>query len=221
VKIPISHGHLEAALRDPKGPLRGGVLFCHPHPVQGGTMHTKAVYRAAQLFLEMNLRTLRFNFRGVGCSTGTFDDGIGEMEDVEAALDWLELGGVRELPVILGGLSFGSMVGLSVGVDDDRVKAMVGLGLPVHVYDYSYLAKTEKPVLLIQGEHDEFGSPEEVREAVGASTPNITVEEIRGSGHLFDGHFEELQGVIRDYFTQGPGALALSQNGQNKALEGL
>lgn len=176
-------------------------------------MHTKAVYRAAQVFMELSLRTLRFNFRGVGCSTGTFDDGIGEMEDAVAALDWLELGGVRDLPVLLGGLSFGSMVGLAVGVEDDRVKAMVGLGLPVHVYDYSYLAKTEKPILLIQGEHDEFGSPGEVREAVGGLGPHITVKEVRGAAHLFDGHFLELQRVILDYFTQGAGALVLGHNG--------
>jgi len=176
-------------------------------------MHTKAVYRAAQVFMELSLRTLRFNFRGVGCSTGTFDDGIGEMEDVVAALDWLELGGVRDLPVLLGGLSFGSMVGLAVGVEDDRVKAMVGLGLPVHMYDYSYLAKTEKPVLVIQGEHDQFGSPGEVREALGGLGSHITVMEIRGSGHLFEGRFQELQGAILDYFTQGPGASVLDHNG--------
>ena len=212
MKIPISHGHLEAALRNPEGVLRGGAVFCHPDPIQGGTMHTKAVYRAAQALTELGLRTLRFNFRGVGCSTGTFDDGIGEQEDVGAALDWLELGGVREGPVVLGGLSFGSMVGLSVGMEDDRVGAMVGLGLPVHVYDFSYLAKTKKPVLVIQGEHDQFGSPNEVREALEGLGPHITVTEVPGSGHLFDGHFQELQGTILDYFTQGPGASVLGRS---------
>jgi len=213
VKIPISHGHLEAALRNPEGTLRGGAVFCHPDPIQGGTMHTKAVYRAAQALTELGLRTLRFNFRGVGCSTGTFDGGIGEQEDVGAALDWLELGGVREGPVVLGGLSFGSMVGLSVGMEDDRVGAMVGLGLPVHVYDFSYLAKTKKPVLVIQGEHDQFGSPNEVREALEGLGPHITVTEVPGSGHLFDGYFQELQGTILDYFTQGPGASVLGRSG--------
>jgi alpha/beta superfamily hydrolase len=176
-------------------------------------MNTKAVYRAAQALTELNLRTLRFNFRGVGCSTGTFDDGIGEQDDVRAALEWLELGGVRDLPILVGGVSFGSMVGLSVGVEDDRVGALVGLGLPVHVYDYSYLAKTEKPVLLIQGEYDQFGSPAELREAVGGLGVHITVADIPGSGHLFEDHYQELQQVIRDYFTTGPGALALKGKG--------
>jgi alpha/beta superfamily hydrolase len=213
LKIPISHGHLEAAIRSPEGALRGGVVFCHPHPIHGGTMNTKAVYRATQALTDLGLRTLRFNFRGVGCSTGTFDDGIGEQDDVRAALDWLELGGVRNLPIILGGLSFGSMVGLSVGVEDERVAALVGLGLPVEMYDYSYLAKTDKPVLLIQGEHDQFGSPTEIRDAVGGLGPHITVMDIPGSGHIFEGHFQELQYVIQEYFTQGPGALALNRIG--------
>lgn len=173
-------------------------------------MHTKAVYRAAQTFLELGLRTLRFNFRGVGCSTGTFDEGIGERDDVIAALDWLEVGGVRDMPVVLGGLSFGSMVGLSVGVEDPRVDALVGMGTPIQLYDYSYLADTEKPVLIVQGEEDQFGSAREVRDALAPLGDHITVRGIPGSGHLFEGHFEEMQEVIREFFLDGPGAEALS-----------
>lgn len=173
-------------------------------------MHTKAVYRTAQALTELGLRTLRFNFRGVGCSTGTFDGGIGEKEDVAAALDWLELGGVRDLPVVLGGLSFGSMVAMSVGVEDDRVGALLALGIPVRVYDYGYLAETRKPVLVIQGEHDEFGAPGEVRNAVEGLGDHITVREIPGSGHLFQGHFQALQQTVMEFFTGGPGAEALA-----------
>lgn len=206
MRIPVAHGHLEAALKKAEGPLRGGAVFCHPHPIHGGTMHTKAVYRTAQALTELGLRTLRFNFRGVGCSTGTFDEGIGEKEDVVAALDWLELGGIRDQPVVLGGLSFGSMVALSVGVDDPRVGALVALGTPVRMYDYGYLAETRKPVLVIQGENDEFGSPREVREAMEGLGEHITVREVPGSGHLFQGHFEALQRTVIEYFTEGPGA---------------
>ncbi len=173
-------------------------------------MHTKAVYRSGQALLELGLRTLRFNFRGVGCSTGTFDDGIGEQEDVGAALDWLELGGIRGLPVVLGGLSFGSMVGLSVGAEDPRVSALVALGTPIHMYDYSYLTGTGKPVLVIQGEHDQFGTPDEVREVMEGYGDHVTVRGVAGAGHLFDGRFDALQEVIREYFTHGPGREALS-----------
>jgi alpha/beta superfamily hydrolase len=219
VKIPVSHGHLEAALRDPRGTLRGGAVFCHPHPIHGGTMHTKAVYRAGQAFLELGLRSLRFNFRGVGCSTGTFDDGIGEEEDVMAALDWLELGGIREMPMVVGGVSFGSMVGLTVGAEDPRVTALVGMGTPIHLYDYSYLADVQKPVLIIQGEEDEFGSAVEVREVLGALGSHVTVEGIPASGHLFEGHFEQVQELIREFFSRGPGARVLA--GYGRYLQGV
>jgi len=208
VKIPVSHGHLEAALRDPAGRPRGGAVFCHPHPVQGGTMHTKAVYRAAQALNEVGLRTLRFNFRGVGFSTGSYDDGFGEEEDVRAALDWLELG-LRDRPIVVGGLSFGSMVGLKVGIDDPRVVALVALGTPIHVYDYTYLARADKPVLVVQGEQDEFGAGREVSEMLGKLGDHVTAISVPGAGHLFDGHLKELQYHIRTFFMDGPGARGL------------
>jgi len=178
-------------------------------------MHTKAVYRAARALNEIGLRTLRFNFRGVGYSTGSYDDGIGEEEDVRAALDWLRLG-LPDRPIIVGGLSFGSMVGLKVGVDDPRVVALVAMGTPIQVYDYSYLSNTEKPVLVIQGEHDEFGSAREVVETFGKVGDHVTVLSIPGAGHLFEGHFEELQALIREYFTRGVGAEVLD-GGSGKA----
>jgi hypothetical protein len=173
-------------------------------------MNTKAVYRAAQAFLSLGLRTLRFNFRGVGCSTGTFDDGIGEEEDARAALDWLELGGVREVPIVLGGVSFGSMVSLAVGVQDPRVKVLVAMGTPIHVYDYSYLAGTDKPVLVIQGEHDEFGGAAEVQDVFRPLGNHITVKGIPGSGHLFEGFYSEMQAAIAEYFSKGEGQEVLA-----------
>jgi hypothetical protein len=209
VKIPVVHGHLEAVLRDPVTALRGGGIFCHPHPLHGGTMHTKAVYRASQALSEAGLRVLRFNFRGVGCSTGSFDEGVGEAEDARAALDWLGLG-LPAAPLVAGGVSFGSHIALTVGTEDPRVVAMVALGTPVHVYDYSFLARSPKPVLVVQGEHDRFGTPEEVRAVMRAAGGQVTVKGIRGAGHLFDGRFQELQDAIHDYFTAGPGEAALA-----------
>ncbi len=95
VEIPAPHGFLEGLLRMPDSlPARDGsprmaAVMCHPHPLYGGTMHTKAVFRIAQALVDLGIPTLRFNFRGVGRSTGSYDHGRGEREDVRAALDYL------------------------------------------------------------------------------------------------------------------------------------
>ena len=211
MKIPVSHGHLEAVIRDPEGEPDGGVVLCHPHPVFGGTMDTKCVYQAGRALNDAGLRTLRFNFRGVGFSTGTFEDGIGEEEDVEAALDWIEMG-LRGRPLVVGGVSFGSMVGLKVGTPDPRVVAMLAIGTPISAYDYSFLAETEKPVLVVQGELDEYGPGPEVEEALGGLGPHVTVLTVPGASHLLEEHLDRLQEVVRDFFTGGPGGRALKEH---------
>jgi alpha/beta superfamily hydrolase len=211
VKIPVSHGWLEAALKEPEGAPRGAAVVCHPHPVFGGTMHTKAVYRSAQAFNEAGLVALRFNFRGVGISTGSHDQGIGERDDVKAALDWLEQR-YPTLPLVVGGFSFGSMVGLGVGVEDPRVVAMLGLGLPLEraEYDYGFLAGTDKPVLVVQGEEDEFGSGAVAAKLLGPMGPHITLVRIAGADHYFGGQLEVLRETVRGYYSSGPGARTLA-----------
>ena len=130
-------------------------------------MHTKAVFRAAQALVDVKIAALRFNFRGVGTSTGSYDMGVGEKDDVRAALDWLE---ERHpgLPLVVGGFSFGSMVGLGAAADDPRVVAMFGLSLPIRMYDYGFLADVRKPILVVQGDEDELGSGSEVEPVVAA-----------------------------------------------------
>ena len=187
-------------------------------------MHTKAVYRAAQGFNDAGLVALRFNFRGVGTSTGSHDEGHGEQDDVRAALDWLEPQ-FPHLPLVVGGFSFGSMVGLSVGVDDDRVEALLGMGLPVEMgpYDFSFLGGTDKPTLVVQGEQDEFGSGAAVAELIQPLGPHITLVRVPGAfeipqaleitllrvpetDHFFEGKLQDLRSVVRGYFGSGPGA---------------
>ena len=210
MQIPVSHGHLEALFRTTDEPLRGAAVVCHPHPLHGGTMHTKAVFRTAQALEEAGFHVLRFNFRGVGTSTGSFGDAVGEEEDVEAALDWL----AKEhpgLPLLVGGFSFGSRVGFAVGAREDRVKGMVGIGLPLSMYDYGFLDGVEKPILVVQGGEDEFGDPESLREALEGVEAPITLEAIAESDHFFHEHTEELKEAVREYFTRGPGGAAFPQ----------
>lgn len=208
--IPAPHGRLEALLREPNERPRGAAVMCHPHPIQGGTMHTKAVYRAAQAMNEAGLVALRFNFRGVGRSTGSYDEGIGEREDVKVALDWLEDRYPR-LPLIVGGFSFGSMVGLSWGAEDARVAGLMGLGLPVEMerYEFDYLAEVKKPVLVVQGEHDQFGAAAQVAELVARLGDHITFVRIPGADHFFTDRLDELRAAIRGYYATGPGAKIL------------
>ncbi len=209
--IPASHGQLEALLKEPAGAARGAVVVCHPHPLHGGTMHTKAVYRAAQAFNDAGLVALRFNFRGVGTSTGSHDEGVGERDDLREALDWLE-DEYPDLPLLVGGFSFGSMVGLSVGADDERVVALLGLGLPVDMdrYHYSFLAAAKKPILVVQGENDEFGAGDTVAALLSELGAHIALVRIPGTDHYFTDRLDELRATIRGYYESGPGSRTLA-----------
>jgi len=206
--IPATHGHLEAALRMPRGLTRGAGIVCHPHPLYGGTMNTKAVFRAAQALNDVGIVSLRFNFRGVGASTGSYDEGIGEREDVSEALSWL----VKEYPnqpLVAGGFSFGSMVSLAHAVTDPRVVALFAIGIPIHSYDYTFLKKTDKPTLIVQGEEDEFGAGSEVKSIVRKLGTHLTLVRIPGADHYFNGHIDEMRLAITDFFHSGPGKCVL------------
>lgn len=174
-------------------------------------MHTKAVYRAAQAYNEAGLVALRFNFRGVGTSTGSHDDGIGEQDDLRAAIDWLE-GTYPLLPLFVGGFSFGSLVALNVGIQDPRIEALLGLGLPVEMenYDFSFLADTEKPILIVQGEQDEFGSGDVAEGILRDLGPHITLVRIPDTDHYFAGKLDELRAAVRGYYGSGPGSRLLA-----------
>ena len=167
-------------------------------------MHTKAVFRAAQALSDVKIAALRCNFRGVGTSTGSFDQGIGEKDDVLASLDWLE---ERHpgLPLVVGGFAFGSMVALSAGADDPRVVALFGLGLPIRMYDYGFLADARKPILVVQGDEDELGSGSEVEPVVAALGSHVTLARIAGADHYFNGHIDEMKAVVSEFFRSGPG----------------
>jgi uncharacterized protein len=211
VQIPVSHGFLEAILREVPEPVRGAAVVCHPHPLHGGTLHTKAVFRAAKALNEVGLHTLRFNFRGVGTSTGSYGEGVGEQEDLAAALDWLS-DRYPALPLVVGGFSFGSMVGLRRGVGDPRVVALLGMGIPIRMYDFSFLGDLDQPLLIVQGEEDEFGRGSEVAETLGELADPIEVVRIPQAAHYFHDHFDELMDAIRTYFDAGPGVQALAKH---------
>jgi alpha/beta superfamily hydrolase len=173
--VPASHGHLEAILKEPTGEIRGAALVCHPHPLGGGTMHNKVVYRAAAGLIEAGLITLRFNFRGVGDSTGEHDDGNGEKDDVRDALNYL--------------------------TENERVVRLVSIGTPVDKYDFSFLKNCRKPILFVHGDRDEFGSLASLNSLVVQVAENAETKLIifENCGHFFDNHLEQLKNTVRDW----------------------
>ena len=195
VQIPVSHGSLEGILQtgDPSAELCA--IVCHPHPRQGGTMHNKVVFHAAKAFGELGWPVLRFNFRGVGASTGSYGEGIGELEDVRAALDFL-----AAERVVMGGFSFGSRVGLTVGVEDDRVVALCGIGVPVSHARLETVEGCTKPKLFVQGSLDEFGGPDAMNAWYARVAEPKQLKWIDGADHFFTGFQEPLKAAIISYF---------------------
>ncbi len=197
--IPVSHGKLEAILKEPAGAVRGVGLVCHPHPLGGGTMHNKVVFRAAAGLVDAGLVTLRFNFRGVGASTGKHEEIAGGREDVKAALDHLATNYPGE-EITLAGFSFGSRTGMEVGMSDDRVVRLISIGTPVDKYgDYEFLEGVRKPILFVHGDKDEFGSAENISklfETIKTHT-DAELKVFENSGHFFDEHLDELREVVK------------------------
>lgn len=198
--VPASVGQLEAILKEPTGEPKGVALVCHPHPMGGGTMHNKVVFRAAAGLVDAGLITLRFNFRGVGASDGTHDGSL-ETQDVRDCLDYLSQH-YPEHDVTLAGFSFGSRMGSEVALTDERVKRVVMIGTPVDKYpDFGYLTEMRKPMLFVHGDRDEFGSLENLRalyEKVAANTDAELVT-FENCGHFFDDHLTELRNAIAEW----------------------
>jgi alpha/beta superfamily hydrolase len=196
--IPSPHGQLEAILKAPRGPFRGAALVLHPHPLFGGTMHNKVVFRAAAALNEAGLAVLRINFRGVGQSTGEHDEGRGERDDARAGLDYL----AENYPgqeITLCGFSFGARVGLEVGIADERVTRLISIGTPVDKYDFTFLDQCRKPILFVQGDRDEFGSVPRLRDLVAQIKAPVELKIIKGAGHFFDDQLDELKRAITEW----------------------
>src|SRR5688500_16998884 len=203
-------GPLEALLDEPAGAARGGpggltaaVVFAHPHPQHGGTMHTKAVYQGTKGLTRIGCAVLRFNFRGVGRSAGTFDQGEGEKADFRAALDYMtaKYPGVR---LWAAGFSFGAWVALEVGAEDDRVEALIGIAPPVVTsvsgmdYTFPNTLASPKPKFFVQGEADEICPLEGMWSFYGKLEEPKELVVIDGATHLFEGQAQEVGEALED-----------------------
>ncbi|GAA3764856.1 alpha/beta hydrolase [Terriglobus aquaticus] len=182
-------GRLEAVLNEGLDTSAYAALVCHPHPPSGGTMHTRAVYQTMKVFESLGIPTLRFNFRGVGVSEGTYDDGRGEVDDVRAALEWIDR--TLQLPILLAGFSFGANVSWRAGCGDSRVRGLIGLGMPLEAggrnYSYEFVSKCTQPKLLVTGAEDAFAPRERMEEVMRQAPPPIEMHWIAGAEHFFMG----------------------------------
>lgn len=198
--IPASHGHLEAIYRPGSDHAERVALVLHPHPLHGGTMHNKVVFRAAKALNEAGYEVLRFNFRGVGKSTGEFDEQRGETDDARTALDYLLTSQPHAKEVVLAGFSFGSVIGLRLGCADSRVDRLIAIGVPARIGNLDFLAECRKPKLFIHGVEDDIAplAPLEEFLATLPAESDFRLVRIEGAGHFFDDHARELMAAVKE-----------------------
>jgi alpha/beta superfamily hydrolase len=212
-EIPGPAGVLEALMEEP--PLERGVnadglvergqadglhaavVLGHPHPQFGGTMHTKAVFQAAKAFRRIGCAVLRFNFRGVGTSAGSFADGVGEMDDFRAALDFVHAR-YPGVPLWAAGMSFGAWIALTAGAADPRVSTLLGICPPLSHYDFEPVRTSTKPKFFIQGERDERCPLKEMQAFYASAADPKELVVIDAADHLFDGKLVEVAEAIED-----------------------
>jgi alpha/beta superfamily hydrolase len=198
-------GRLEALLNAGSATATHAALVCHPHPLYGGTLHNKVVFHTMKALNSFGFPVLRFNFRGTGLSEGEHANGIGEVDDVRAALDWLEH--EFTLPVVFAGFSFGAAVGLRAAYADDRVRALIALGLPAvavedRVYDFGFLRACTKPKLFVSGSRDQFGPAGKLETLVQTFADPKKLVRIEAGDHFFEGRLKELRVAIEEWIRE-------------------
>lgn len=197
VDIAGPAGRLEALLEEPAEP-RFAAIVCHPHPRYGGTMHTHAAYRLARAVRAKGGTALRFNYRGVGRSAGTYSGGAGEAEDTAAVLAWLAARR-PDLPRLACGFSFGAWMALLAGSADRGVRGLLLAGVALSspdlelARDTALLVSYERPLAAVQAAGDEFGPPEAVRALLAQARAPRRLAVVPGATHLFTEALPELQ----------------------------
>lgn len=195
-------GRLEALLNDGSPTATHAAVVCHPHPVYGGTLHNKVVFHAMKALNGFGFPVLRFNFRGTGLSEGEHAGGIGEVDDARSALDWLEH--EYSLPIIFAGFSFGAAVGLRAAYADDRVRALIALGLPAvpvedRGYDFDFLRTSTKPKLFVSGSRDQFAPAGKLEALVNTFSEPKELVRIEAGDHFFEGRLKEMRSAIEGW----------------------
>lgn len=184
VTFPVGDINLEGLFSTPQDTPQIGAVLCHPHPLYGGEMRNNVVSALTDTFQKADIATLRFNFRGVGQSGGQHGEGEAELEDVKAAVTAL-LDRQAVSHVVVAGYSFGSMVGLRAGANDERVQTLIGVAFPMGFRDPSFLLDVAKPTLLISGDRDEYAPLPDLTDFFSKMRKPKQLEIIAGADHFF------------------------------------
>ncbi|HLS69281.1 MAG TPA: alpha/beta hydrolase [Kiloniellales bacterium] len=190
-------------------------LVLHPHPQHGGTMNNKVAYSLFHCFVREGFSVLRFNFRGVGRSQGTYDRGEGELADAASALDWLQMHNSNASSCWVAGFSFGAWIGMQLLMRRPEIVSFISVAPPANLYDFSFLAPCPSSGLMIQGGADEIVPPAASKKLAEKLTHQrdivIDYEMIPGANHFFQGHLETLEKLTRDYVRKGLAEVAAAR----------
>jgi uncharacterized protein len=197
--VPGPAGRLEALLEEPEeGEPRFVALVCHPHPLHGGTMHNKVVFRLARGLRQAGAVVLRFNFRGVGASEGEHAHMVGEVEDARAALDWLRAR-YPGLGFALAGFSFGARVVTRLGCQMEGAAFLMAAGFPTRIQGTTdYLEHCRAPKIFLQSTNDQFGPRVEFEDAYARFREPKQLMWVESADHFFAGALEELEEKVRE-----------------------
>ena len=190
-------GKIECLLEEPESaePVEA-CLVCHPHPLYGGTMHNKVVYRMARALRQSGAVVLRFNFRGVGRSQGAHDNGAGELDDARLLVDWLR-SRYPVLPYSVAGFSFGSRIALRLGCSLPGVRRIIAVGFPTKSGNFDYLKTCAAPKIFVQSTHDEHGPRPELETIYRDLADPKQIHWVEAADHFFRDSLDALEATIR------------------------
>ena len=201
LSLPGPVGQLEAILELPAdGEMRALAVVCHPHPQHGGTMHNKVAHTLARSFLRLGFAALRFNFRGTEGSQGQYDDGVGELDDAVAAINWMRQR-YPDRPVWLGGFSFGAAIAIRAATIVE-VDGLVSVAPAVYRFAGNLDKQPDCPWLVIQGDMDELVAADETIEWVNGLEPGPDLLVMAGAEHFFHGRLTELRDAAMEFIAQ-------------------
>lgn len=196
-------GRIEARYHHSEKKNAPSAIILHPHPLHGGTMNNKVAYNLYHAFARNGFSVVRFNFRGVGRSQGKYDDGLGELSDAAAVLDWLQIQNPNSPSFWMGGFSFGSWIGMQLLMRRPEIDGFIAVSPPVGNFDFNFLSPCPSHGLILQGDQDSIVSVDQVsrlsEKLSKQRNAGIDYRIILGADHFYRAHMNDLNAHIEDY----------------------